>query len=98
MKIVEIDRSKTLQQQPNTGHNRWHPDIPPLVEADPGEEVVLIVQRLEGRAFELTDRVLAQVVVQHDRPMEHGGDGLRGRTATQQWARINSIERIEVGA
>ena len=41
MKIVEIDRSKTLQQQPNTGHNRWHPDIPPLVEADPGEEVVL---------------------------------------------------------
>ena len=40
MKIVEIDRSKTLSQQPNTGHNRWHPDIPAIVEADPGELVV----------------------------------------------------------
>ena len=41
MKIVEIDRSKSLAQQANTGHNRWHPDIPPIVEADPEEEVVL---------------------------------------------------------
>lgn len=41
MKIVEIDRSKSLSQQPNTGHNRWHPDIPAIVEANPGEEVVL---------------------------------------------------------
>src|SRR5690606_25518767 len=24
-----------------TGHNRWHPDISPVVEADEGEEVVL---------------------------------------------------------
>src|SRR5688572_8293855 len=41
VKIVEIDRSKSLSQQPHTGHNRWHPDIPAIVEADPGEEVVL---------------------------------------------------------
>jgi len=41
VKVVEIDRSKTLSQQPNTGHNRWHPDIPAIVEVDPGEEVVL---------------------------------------------------------
>jgi formamidase len=41
VKVVEIDRSKTLSQQPNTGHNRWHPDIPAIIEADPGEEVVL---------------------------------------------------------
>jgi formamidase len=41
VKIVEIDRSKPLSQQPHTGHNRWHPDIPAIVEADPGEEVVL---------------------------------------------------------
>ena len=40
MKIVEIDRSKQLSQQPHTGHNRWHPDIPAIIEADPGEEVV----------------------------------------------------------
>ena len=41
MKIVEIDRSKPLAQQAHTGHNRWHPDIPPIVEADSEEEVVL---------------------------------------------------------
>jgi formamidase len=41
VKIVEIDRSKPLSEQPNTGHNRWHPDIPAIVEADLGEEVVL---------------------------------------------------------
>jgi formamidase len=38
---VRVDYSKTLSQQPETGHNRWHPDIPPVVRCDPGEEVVL---------------------------------------------------------
>jgi formamidase len=41
VKIVEIDRSKSLSEQPNTGHNRWHPAISPILEADPGEEVSL---------------------------------------------------------
>jgi formamidase len=41
VKIVEIDRSKSLAQQSHTGHNRWHPDIPAIIEADPEEEVVL---------------------------------------------------------
>ena len=38
---VRIDRSKTLLEEPNTGHNRWHPDIPPVVRCEPGDEVVL---------------------------------------------------------
>jgi formamidase len=41
MKSVQIDRSKRLRQEPHLGHNRWHPDIPPIIEADPEEEVVL---------------------------------------------------------
>ncbi len=41
MKIIEIDRSKPLAQQAHTGHNRWHPDIPAILEANPEEEVVL---------------------------------------------------------
>ena len=41
MKSIEIDRSKRLKDDPGKGHNRWHPDIPPVLEADPGEEVVL---------------------------------------------------------
>jgi formamidase len=40
MKKIEIDRRKPLREQPNTGHNRWHPDIAPLFEVDEGEEVV----------------------------------------------------------
>ena len=41
MKSVEIDRSRRLIDQPGTGHNRWHPDIPPILEVSEGEEVVL---------------------------------------------------------
>jgi formamidase len=38
---IRIDRSKTLIDEPSTGHNRWHPDIPPVVRCEPGDEVVL---------------------------------------------------------
>jgi formamidase len=41
MKSVEIDRGKRLRDQPTTGHNRFHPDVPPIVTVDEGEEVVL---------------------------------------------------------
>jgi formamidase len=38
---VRVDYAKTLPEEPDTGHNRWHPDVPPVVRCDPGEEVVL---------------------------------------------------------
>jgi formamidase len=38
---VRIDRGKTLLEEPGTGHNRWHPDIPPVLRCEPGDEVVL---------------------------------------------------------
>ncbi|HEX6577120.1 MAG TPA: acetamidase/formamidase family protein, partial [Jiangellaceae bacterium] len=38
---IRIDRSRTLLDEPSTGHNRWHPDIPPVVRCRPGDEVVL---------------------------------------------------------
>jgi formamidase len=41
MKTVSIDRTGPLHAEPKTGHNRWHPDIPPAVEVDEGEEVAL---------------------------------------------------------
>ena len=41
MKTVSIDRRKRLREEPHTGHNRWHPDIPPVAEVAPGEEVAL---------------------------------------------------------
>jgi formamidase len=39
--VVQIDRSKSLAQEPGTGHNRWHEAIPPIVKIEPGDQVVL---------------------------------------------------------
>jgi formamidase len=39
--VVKIDRSKSLVQEPSSGHNRWHEDIPPVVKIEPGDQVVL---------------------------------------------------------
>ena len=36
-----IDQSKTLSDEPGTGHNRWHPDIPPILTIEPGDEVLM---------------------------------------------------------
>jgi formamidase len=38
---VRIDRSKTLAEEPSTGHNRWHEAIPPILRAQPGDRVIL---------------------------------------------------------
>lgn len=38
---LRIDAAKALGEQPETGHNRWHPDIPPVIRCAPGDEVVL---------------------------------------------------------
>ena len=41
MRDIKIDRGKHLWENPKTGHNRWHPDIPPILEVEEGEEVAL---------------------------------------------------------
>src|SRR5215470_527674 len=41
MQAIRIDRSKPLAAEPQTGHNRYHPDIEPVLEVPEGEEVVL---------------------------------------------------------
>ena len=41
MKSITIDRSKRLKEEPGKGHNRWQPDIPPVLEVEPGEETLL---------------------------------------------------------
>ena len=38
---IRVDYGKTLGEEPGTGHNRWHPDIPPAVSCQPGDVVVL---------------------------------------------------------
>ncbi|MBX6342894.1 MAG: acetamidase/formamidase family protein, partial [Thermomicrobiaceae bacterium] len=38
---VQIDPTKPLIEEAETGHNRWHEDIAPIVEVDPGDTVIL---------------------------------------------------------
>ena len=39
--FVRIDRAKRLREEPETGHNRWHPDIPPIIEVGENENIVI---------------------------------------------------------
>jgi formamidase len=41
MRAIRIDRTKRLCDEPNCGHNRYHPDIAPLAEVEQGEEIAL---------------------------------------------------------
>ncbi|HXO90631.1 MAG TPA: acetamidase/formamidase family protein, partial [Stellaceae bacterium] len=41
MQSIRINRQKRLAAEPGCGHNRFHPDIVPLVEVGEGEEVAL---------------------------------------------------------
>ena len=36
---IEIDRSKQLGDEADVGHNRWHPDISPVAEVEPGQVI-----------------------------------------------------------
>jgi formamidase len=41
MHAIRIDRTKALAGEPHSGHNRFHPDIAPVLEVAEGDEVVL---------------------------------------------------------
>ena len=49
---IRIDRSLPLAAEPHTGHNRWHPDIPPALRCEPGDEVVLETRDTFDGAFD----------------------------------------------
>jgi formamidase len=52
---VKIDRSKPLAAEPATGHNRWHPDIEPILSVKQDEEVILETRdALDGMITENT--------------------------------------------
>ncbi len=55
MKSIEIDRSKRLIDQPGTGHNRWHPDLPPILEVSEDDTDVMLA--IGQRRFRLIDEV-----------------------------------------
>src|SRR5215470_4317442 len=48
---LRIDRSVPLTAEPASGHNRWHPDIPPRVTCAPGDEVLIETRDAFDRQF-----------------------------------------------
>src|ERR1700722_3893553 len=38
---LHVDLDKRLREEPSSGHNRWHPDIAPVLQCRPGARVVL---------------------------------------------------------
>ena len=38
---ILLDYTRPVQEQPDRCHTRWHPDIPPALRCDPGDDVVL---------------------------------------------------------
>ena len=36
--VFRVDQSKSMRDQDVPGHNRWHPDIPPVATVRPGQE------------------------------------------------------------
>lgn len=56
MQHLRFDRSAPLSAQPGTGHNRWHPQIEPLLRIEPGETVRLDLRDgLDGQIGPDTD-------------------------------------------
>ena len=66
---VRVDPGRPLGEQPDAGHNRWHPDIPPAARCREGEEVVLeTLDALDGQAgpeATLDDMAAADLSVVH---------------------------------
>ncbi len=48
---IHINRCLQLADEPASGHNRWHPDIEPLVVCKPGDEVDLETRDAFDRQF-----------------------------------------------
>jgi formamidase len=49
---IEIDRSQRLDRGAARGHNRWHPDIPPVASVEPGDTVTFEIR--DSRDREIT--------------------------------------------
>ncbi len=64
MHEIRIDRSKRLPEQSQYGHNRYHPDIVPILEVAEGEEVLL--ETRDGLDGQLQPNATAEDVLRFD--------------------------------
>src|SRR5437762_2544173 len=69
MKTIGIDRTKRLREEPHTGHNRWHPDIAPVIEVEPGEDVAL--ETRDANDLQIGPRTTAKDLEKLERNVAH---------------------------
>ena len=69
MKAVIINRSARLRDDPGTGHNRWHPDIAPVISVAPREELVL--ETRDAADGQITPSLTAQDMDELDSKVGH---------------------------
>ena len=68
-KSIEIDRSKRLRDEPHKGHNRWHPDIQPVIEVVAGEEVAL--ETRDANDLQINSRTTIKDLEKLERTVAH---------------------------
>ena len=90
MHEIRIDRSKPLSAEPHLGHNRYHPDIEPVLEVGEGEEVVIETRdAVDGQIGpETTEADFADFEVGAVHPLT-GRSRSRARNRAMRW-RSNS--------
>jgi formamidase len=69
MKSIRIQRERRLRDDPGTGHNRWHPDISPLLEVAPGEAFVL--ETRDASDGQIRDGMRFEDLAAHDKKAGH---------------------------
>ena len=67
--FINIDRSKRLRDQPDTGHNRWHPDVPPILEV--GENENVIIETRDASDGQVTPDTVAADFERMDQKVSH---------------------------
>src|SRR5437868_3609244 len=53
--IFKIDPAKRMEEQPVVGHNRWHPDVPPVCDVQPGDTFFVECQEWTNLQIHNTD-------------------------------------------
>jgi ABC-type branched-subunit amino acid transport system ATPase component len=61
--VISVDIKKPATEQPTPLHNRWHPDIPPVVTVKPGDD--FIVEALDWTGGQQQQLAIARALVQN---------------------------------
>jgi formamidase len=66
---VTINRAKRCADEPDRCHNRWHPDIEPVAEVEPGE--IVVIETRDALDGQITDKPGADDVEAADLGVVH---------------------------